>query len=89
MSRLQLNYIRIPVQDRHGPDDDTVNAFVTFVKTLPEDVWLHFHCLAGEGRTTTFMVIYDILRNAPLVPYATSPDGYPKQSWTQWRSLHV
>ena len=25
--------------------------------------WLHFHCLAGYGRTATFMAIYDMMKN--------------------------
>jgi len=34
------------------------------VRVLPENAWAHFHCEAGLGRTTTFMVLYDMLRNA-------------------------
>ena len=25
---------------------------------------MHFHCLSGEGRTTLFMMMYDMLHNA-------------------------
>ncbi|MBO0694928.1 MAG: protein tyrosine phosphatase, partial [Verrucomicrobia bacterium] len=32
-----------------------------------ENAWAHFHCEAGLGRTTTFMVLYDMLRNATRV----------------------
>ena len=28
---------------------------------------MHFHCQAGEGRTTEFLAMYDILKN-PAVP---------------------
>lgn len=28
-----------------------------------KNAWLHFHCHAGHGRTTTFAVFYDILSN--------------------------
>ena len=34
---------------------------------LPQNAWAHFHCEAGLGRTTTFMVLYDMLRNADRV----------------------
>ena len=34
---------------------------------MPADGWAHFHCRAGKGRTTTFMVLYDMLRNARSV----------------------
>ena len=32
-----------------------------FIKNKPEGQHLHFHCDAGEGRTTTFMVLYQIM----------------------------
>lgn len=37
--------------------------FITFVNNQPENSWLHFHCKAGIGRTTTFMIMYDIMKN--------------------------
>jgi hypothetical protein len=40
---------------------------VVAVRALPENAWAHFHCEAGLGRTTTFMVLYDMLRNATRV----------------------
>ena len=30
---------------------------------MPKDSWLHFHCKEGIGRTTTFMIMYDIMKN--------------------------
>lgn len=63
-----LGYLRIPVTDHIRPSDQDVDEFITFVKSLPKDsVWLHFHCVAGEGRTTTFLVMYDMMRNATKV----------------------
>lgn len=59
-----INYIRIPVMDRCRPQDLQVDRFIEFVKTMPENAKLHFHCRAGNGRTTTFMVLYDIIKNA-------------------------
>jgi Inositol hexakisphosphate len=58
------NYVRIPVTDHARPLDDEVDRFVIAVRALPENAWAHFHCEAGRGRTTTFMVLYDMLRNA-------------------------
>ena len=40
---------------------------MTFVKKLAPGTWLHFHCRGGKGRSTTFMVLYDILRNGKHV----------------------
>ena len=42
--------------------------FINFVKSLPkESLRLHFHCAAGEGRSTTFLVMYDMMRNSTKV----------------------
>lgn len=61
------NYVRITVTDHRRPLDDEVDRFVLAVRALPENAWTHFHCEAGLGRTTTFMVLYDMLRNASRV----------------------
>lgn len=60
-------YVRITVTDHARPIDDEVDSFILAVRALPEDAWAHFHCEAGLGRTTTFMVLYDMLRNANRV----------------------
>jgi len=57
-------YVRITVTDHARPLDDEVDRFIVAVRALPENAWAHFHCEAGLGRTTTFMVLYDMLRNA-------------------------
>jgi protein-tyrosine phosphatase len=60
-------YVRITVTDHARPLDDEVDRFVLAVRALPENAWAHFHCEAGRGRTTAFMVLYDMLRNANRV----------------------
>jgi inositol hexakisphosphate len=62
-----VEYFRITATDHTKPNDLDVDRFVEFVKNLPQDTWLHFHCEAGQGRTTTFLVMYDMLRNAKQV----------------------
>lgn len=62
------DYLRVTVTDTKIPTDTMVNFFVSSVKDLPNDTWLHFHCKEGEGRTTTFMVMYDMMKNAKTVP---------------------
>ena len=66
---MGIGYIRLPVTDYSGPDDATVDRFISLISTLPRDRWLHFHCKAGVGRATTFMVLYDMMRNAGTVSY--------------------
>ena len=58
-----FRYVRFAAADMVWPDAKTVEDFLAFVAALPEDAWLHFHCHAGHGRTTTFLVMYDLLRN--------------------------
>jgi len=64
---LGLEYIRFPVLDRWKPEDKVIDQFVNFIKALPKGTWLHFHCRGGSGRTTTFLVMYDIIRNGQHV----------------------
>lgn len=61
---LGLGYFRIPVKDHARPSDEDVDRLVLFLRDLPPDTWLHFHCHAGDGRTTTFLLLHDMLRNA-------------------------
>jgi Inositol hexakisphosphate len=59
--------VRVTVTDHCRPLDNEVDRFILAVRALPENGWAHFHCEAGRGRTTTFMVLYDMLRNAARV----------------------
>ena len=69
-AHYQLGYIRIPVADALRPTDDMVDRFITVVKGLPKDAWLHFHCAAGVGRTTSFMSMYDMMFHAKEVSFS-------------------
>ena len=66
-TRAGAKYVRVTVTDHARPLDEEVDHFVVAVRELPENAWAHFHCEAGRGRTTTFMVLYDMLRNANRV----------------------
>lgn len=57
-----LGYVRIAATDMRWPEPQAIDDFVNFYRSLPkEHGWLYFHCQAGQGRTTTFMVLYEIL----------------------------
>lgn len=58
-----LSYNRITVRDGGIPNDDMVDYFIESIKAQPQKSWLHFHCKQGIGRTTTFMVMYDMIKN--------------------------
>lgn len=61
---LGFGYRRITVTDHSRPLDADVDRFIGIVRELAQGTWLHFHCHAGDGRTTTFMLMYDMLHNA-------------------------
>lgn len=66
---LGYTYLRLPVTDHRTPLNTEVDHFVSLVKNLPSTTWLHIHCRGGKGRTTTFMAMYDMLKNADKVSF--------------------
>ena len=59
-----FEYLNIPCVDHVFPSPENIDNFIEFVKTIDTDnSWLHFHCVAGEGRTGTFMCLYDMMKN--------------------------
>lgn len=59
-----LDYARLPLTDHCRPSDADVDRIIAFFRTVPAGVWLHFHCEAGHGRTTTCLAMLDMMRNA-------------------------
>lgn len=54
------------------PDDRQVAEFEALVEEISEqDVTLYFQCWDGTGRSTEFMVMYDILRNGRALSLET------------------
>lgn len=62
-----LKYFRIPDKKFGNMEYEHVDLFVDFVKNLEPDEWVHFHCKKGQSRTTLFMIMYDMMRNADRV----------------------
>lgn len=66
---LGMSYQRFYVDDHHAPRDEDVNRYVAFLKTLPPETWLYFHCRGGRGRTSAFMAMYDMIKNAKILTF--------------------
>ena len=63
VENVGFHYVRFTDTDMTNPDAALVDEFVRFVEQLPPNAWLHFHCHAGMGRGTLFLVLYDIIRH--------------------------
>lgn len=65
MQPALCEYHRIPVTDHCAPNPEARKLFVTLCRQVyeqPEDrSWIHFHCHGGDGRTTTFLAMYDMM----------------------------
>ena len=61
-----FNYVRFYALDRAFPSPKVVDEYLKFLAQIDDDAWLHFHCHAGHGRTTTFLAMYDILKHPDL-----------------------
>ncbi len=62
-----FDYKNIIIRSRFTTPDSNIDSFITFLDHLPQNVWIHFHCHHGKGRTTLMLVMLDILKNAPHV----------------------
>ncbi len=69
VTKYGLGYLRIGVTDHLRPSDESVDRFITFMRDLPKERWVHIHCAAGIGRTTTFMSMYDMMLNAKHIKF--------------------
>ena len=67
LKNFNLDYLRLPITENHAPTPACVDQIVELIRTLPADKWLHIHCHGGRGRTTTFLVMYDIMLNGHKV----------------------
>ncbi len=65
VTKMNTQYHRIAVTDVSRPEDSDVDEFITFLRAIEgKNNWLHFHCLAGLGRTTTFMAMYEMIKTS-------------------------
>jgi len=68
LKNLGHEYYSFAGQRHMVHSNEMIQEFINFLDSLPEDAWLHFHCATGRGRSTTFMILYDIYHNAKRVP---------------------
>lgn len=66
VAQLGAKYIRIPVTDHFRPEDKDVDQFLEVIAQLKPNDWVHFKCRGGRGRTTTFMAMYDMIKNPDM-----------------------
>jgi protein-tyrosine phosphatase len=67
--KFNLGYHRVYVQDHYAPQSQEVDRFIQVVKESPKNNWIYIHCRGGSGRTTTFMMMYDMMHNAKLLSF--------------------
>jgi Inositol hexakisphosphate len=67
IERYGSAYVRMPVVDHNRPSNEVLDEFIELIRNLPGDRWIHMHCRAGKGRTTTFLTLFDIAKNAQNV----------------------
>ena len=63
-----FHYLRLSIPDRTFPEEQEIDSFIRLIRSLDmNNSWLHFHCMAGMGRTGIMMSFYDMMKN-PDVP---------------------
>jgi Inositol hexakisphosphate len=81
-----VKYIRIPATDHCKPNSAAVDRFVALCKELrglsEEQKWVHFHCHGGDGRTTTFLAMYDMFCWAMAGKTPISVKDFSNRQWS-------
>jgi len=65
----RAGYLRAPNADYVPFANEEVDQLVTFWENRSPDTWVHVHCNAGGGRSTTALVLFDMLENATTVKF--------------------
>lgn len=66
---LGMKYVRIPVTDHDVASKDITSAIINLVKNSNKNDLFYVHCRGGAGRTSTFILVYDIYKNAKNVSF--------------------
>lgn len=62
-----FSYTNLKVGSKFISSNETIDNLVKVLENMPANTWIHFHCHYGKGRTSMMLVLYDIMKNAPLV----------------------
>ena len=57
----EVKYVRIPVTDHCAPLPWALTVLSNLEACMGGNDWTHFHCHGGDGRTSTFLALYDML----------------------------
>lgn len=62
VKRSKGTYIRIPITDHGFPSEDQIDRLISLYEIQKKELsWVHFHCAAGRGRSSTALAIFAIL----------------------------
>ena len=61
--KIGFEYVRFAAADMQFPAPEVVDDIISFIANLPADAMMYVHCHAGHGRTTTFLVMCELMRN--------------------------
>ncbi len=67
IQKFGVQYVRFAITDHTRPSDVIVDQLVKFMNNVSENTWLYVHCRGGSGRTSTFMTMYDMIKNGKKV----------------------
>lgn len=63
-----FEYKKVNIGSAYTETNENIDHIIDFFDSLTSDVWLHFHCARGKGRTSILLTMWDIFKNAPHVP---------------------
>lgn len=61
-----LDYTLFATQENNIPTPTLIDSFVSFITKTPASTHLHFHCDYGEGRTTMFMAMFQMMKESQI-----------------------
>jgi len=61
--RNGFDYKRIAIRDHSYPDSKQLMEITSLIEKTSPQTKVYVHCAAGRGRTTTFLTIFDIIKN--------------------------